>query len=84
MNHPTMTPWYPGDIRPVRNGVYQTKPDKNFPATTAWQHWDGYRWSAFGWTPSHAWQLRKTRSQFQQPMWRGRTAACITPTIQTQ
>lgn len=45
----TKTPWYPGDVKPVRVGVYE----RLYPGDNAFKdYWGGKRWSygkdAFG------------------------------------
>ena len=37
------TPWYPGSVKPVRNGHYETRTSKY--SVTAWlDTWDGKEW----------------------------------------
>lgn len=41
MSKPKLTPWFPADVTPVREGVYET----TFRCWTGYSHWDGYGWS---------------------------------------
>lgn len=38
-----VTPWFPGDVKPVRVGVYQTE-DANLGDDRFYNYWDGKRW----------------------------------------
>jgi hypothetical protein len=61
------TPWYPGDVKPVRVGVYERKSH-----TGTFSYWDGKRW---GMGAHFARQAANDRdpSAFQREPWRGLT-----------
>lgn len=65
------TEWFPANIKPVREGVYETKWDllgKN----TNFQYWDGLYWGCYAGSPEDAYVIRKTRSLARpNPVWRG-------------
>lgn len=63
-----LTPWYPGDVKPVRKGVYQTKV---VDLGTGYQFWNGKRWSVWDETENWALYLKKLSSCYQEPKWRG-------------
>lgn len=37
------TSWFPGSVRPLREGLYQKKLERG----TAYSYWDGFYWYAF-------------------------------------
>ena len=58
------TPWYPGSVRPERQGIYQ----RAFPSGSVQQaHWDGFEWRI---------RLRGEwcKSSLQELPWRGLTS----------
>lgn len=66
MNHET-TDWFPGEVKPVHVGVYETKPDDG----TTFQHWDGKQWGLCAITPNCALNGIGIASAYQASKWRG-------------
>lgn len=75
------TPWFPGEVRPVRPGVYQRRIPLAKPHGRAWSveryllvyaRWNGKCWLAYGMTAKAAAQNRAV-SSFRGCPWRGRT-----------
>lgn len=64
-----LTPWFPGDLKPVRVGVYERKYDTT---QTAYCHFDGQNWR-FGTTSLHfaSDAASKRLSNAQNLPWRG-------------
>lgn len=52
------TPWFPGDILPVRKGVYERRINKRLPLPRG--HWNG-----------RVWFVGRKISYFQRAEWRG-------------
>jgi hypothetical protein len=50
---PDFTPWFPGDVKPARPGVYQRKYGA-FQEETGYSRWDGKRWYFRATTPEMA------------------------------
>jgi len=63
-----VTPWFPGKVKPVRVGVYETAPRG---VTRYYQFWDGFRWGWAGHSPKEAEQDRRLPSYHQKDKWRG-------------
>lgn len=63
-----LTNWYPGHIKPVREGVYQ----RVLPWTgnAGYSRWDGRFWCSFEASVVDA-AIRTTSSGFQDLKWRG-------------
>jgi putative component of toxin-antitoxin plasmid stabilization module len=63
------TPWYPGDVKPVRWGVYE----RRTPVGIRYSLWDGEQWKYWHRTPMLA-LCCKTASNHQHDLaWRGLT-----------
>ena len=68
-----LTPWYPGDVKPVRVGVYQ----RDYSGTTFSCHrsqycyWNGRHWGMYGTTVSSAKRWSYAVSGWQVLPWRG-------------
>lgn len=65
------SPWFPGDVKPVRKGVYQTLPAGFANAWPVYQHWDGECWGAFDGDVARAARFAGIRSNSQSHAWRG-------------
>jgi hypothetical protein len=67
------TPWFPGDVAPVRKGVYE----RDYGPTDGilYSHWSGRKWGYWGSTPYRAYANGKGdfESVFQCMPWRGLT-----------
>jgi hypothetical protein len=65
------TKWYPGNVKPVHVGVYETAPryGRQF-----FQFWDGKRWGFAAETVERAFEWRTVSSAHQFDDWRGLTA----------
>lgn len=64
------TPWFKRGTKPVRVGVYETLPSEGDRGTW-YQYWNGTHWCFLGESPAAALQLKRDRSCFQYPRWRG-------------
>lgn len=63
-----LTPWFIGDQKPVRPGVY----GRDYGTRNLWFcHWDGFRWGMSGDTPENAVAWRHWASLEQGLPWRG-------------
>ena len=69
MSAPKLTPWFPGHIKPVRPGVYQTDSD-GYPEPL-FQHWNGRFWGCAYTSVDNAAVNNSWRSMFQNDAWRG-------------
>lgn len=71
---PKLTPWFPGDVKPARPGVYQRSLDPCAPIHVAplacYCMWDGKFWMVYENTPEEAAECR-IRSAYQHEWWRG-------------
>ena len=67
-----LTPWFSGDQKPVRVGVYQRKyvDQPNF-SFALYAYWDGLRFGSYGHTPAEAKHHKDTQSNIQNLPWRG-------------
>ena len=65
------TPWFPGDVKPVRVGVYQRSGHGLHP----FSYWDGLHWCRSTTSPkdAEAFGRRHVQSIFQTIKWRGLT-----------
>lgn len=64
-----VTPWFPGDVKPVRVGVYERAL-----CATPWSCWDGVHWMLPGRTPDEAMKHYDRPSASQEKPWRGLAA----------
>lgn len=64
-----MTPWFPGDVKPVRVGAYQTDGETGDPE--CFQHWDGTTWGYLAFCAEEAAPSDGFPSQRQNSKWRG-------------
>lgn len=63
-----LTPWFSGDQKPVRPGVYE----RDYGTRNPWFcHWDGSRWGMSGETSDKAVAWRHWASVNQCIRWRG-------------
>ena len=64
------TAWFPGDVKPVRVGVYQQKDWTG--RRIGYQRWDGFDWFAWYTDADRAiLSLTKTDAGYQNDPWRG-------------
>ena len=67
-----LTNWIPGNVKPVRVGVYQRKYDQNSIASSTWYcYWNGEFWGMYGATPKDAAEVKDISSGAQNLPWRG-------------
>jgi hypothetical protein len=65
-----LTEWYPGDVKPVRSGVYQQWDGRGW--TIGYQRWNGRKWYAWFDCPEAASTTHcAASSEFQNDPWRG-------------
>lgn len=65
-----LTPWFPGDVKPVRPGVYQQLSGNR--DEFGYQRWDGRRWCLWCRKADDAARSRLVAaSGFQNDPWRG-------------
>ena len=64
-----LTPWFPGDVKPVRVGVYERDYLPSNPR--AYCYWAGMKWSTWRRTPRQAADGYCKPSGFQKLPWRG-------------
>jgi hypothetical protein len=65
-----LTPWFPGDVKPVRVGVYERQYFRE-QLETRYSYWSGYKWSTWAPTPKGALDLWYTVGALQDLPWRG-------------
>lgn len=65
------TPWFPGDVKPARVGVYQTRIRRGNRYHDVFQCWDGKVWGAYDTSAARAACLSGFRSIYQNLQWRG-------------
>jgi hypothetical protein len=67
------TPWFPGNVRPVRVGVYERRQPSKW-CSTQYSYWDGQHWGGSHSMPSDAYDYgRHSASLMQSVAWRGLT-----------
>lgn len=64
-----LTPWFPGDVKPVRPGVYET--DARGSRLRCFQHWNGRFWGMACKTLDGAELYADDSSNYQDDKWRG-------------
>lgn len=69
MSKQKTTPWFPGTVKPVHVGVYET--DAYLPGRVLYQHWNGSFFGFAGSTPQEALKCAGSESRFQHDKWRG-------------
>jgi hypothetical protein len=73
MSAPKLTPWFPGNIKPVRPGVYETKwiYETGGSASSAggFSRWTGSRWMDTG--PDVEFAARIITTGYHSKQWRG-------------
>lgn len=67
MKKPKLTEWFPGHVKPVREGVYLRK----VPAGERYAYWNGKSWNVSAETPKGALCNKWWRSKFQSAPWKG-------------
>jgi hypothetical protein len=67
-----LTPWFNGDTKPVRIGVYQQYVS-HWTARIGYQYWDGSLWGGWAPTPKGAYGVRMhaVSPMWQNDPWRG-------------
>lgn len=65
-----LTGWFPGEVMPVRCGIYQRKFDSRS-APIRFSYWNGRFWGAWAARHSHASDNRDLPSGAQYQPWRG-------------
>jgi len=66
---PKLTPWFPGEVNPVRVGVYERGND-GIPLPYPFYEWNGEFWVGIG-SDSPDKLIGRNRSVFQGIQWRG-------------
>lgn len=72
MSNLKLTPWFSGDEKPVRVGVYQRNyahPNKK--TGTVFNYWNGICWGIYGTTVNEAIKYGYINSDFKKLPWRG-------------
>ncbi|GAA0809226.1 hypothetical protein [Cupriavidus gilardii] len=65
MNEQELTPWFPADVKPARDGVYQ----RDYGSVSLYCAYRRGKWRVFGYTPeAAAWEV--AASNIEAP-WRG-------------
>ena len=65
-----LTPWFPGGVKPVREGAYQT--DGETGDQECFQHWSAAGWGYCAYTAKEARPVSEYgRSRHQHSKWRG-------------
>ena len=64
-----LTPWFPGNVKPVRPGVYQQMCGSN--RNIGYQHWDGEVWGLWALTEEAALRYACIQAVTQNDPWRG-------------
>lgn len=68
------TQWYPGDVEPVRKGVYQRNLfyQRECQYLITYSYWNGEFWGSYSHqSPRAAFGFRRVRSGYQNLGWRG-------------
>ena len=63
-----LTPWFPGEVKPVREGVYECR---GAPTHESYQHWNGAIWGGWATDKDAAAENRDRPSMRHSPQWRG-------------
>ena len=66
-----LTPWFPGDVKPVRVGVYERNYGNDRLRDCNYCHWNGKFWSIWATTQRGAVHLKNNASRWQDLPWRG-------------
>ncbi len=64
-----LTEWFPGDVKPVRKGVYQKMCGHG--KELGYQYWDGANWGYWEETPDAAVRERGKAVETEFEEWRG-------------
>lgn len=65
-----LTPWFPGNVKPVRAGIYQQL--SGFGKEIGYQRWDGKQWSVWCFSKEAAESTTSVAANFfQNDPWRG-------------
>lgn len=69
MSKDKLTPWFPGDVKPTRKGVYEVSEDNN----RWYSYWNGKTWGWISMWPDIAYDRRNNFkfSPKQMGDWRG-------------
>lgn len=67
MREAKLTPWFPGDVKPVRRGVYQ----RLYTSGTGWAYWNGDFWGMRGVSKYFAKSMKDFYAPIQSHEWRG-------------
>lgn len=65
-----LTEWFPGDVKPVRVGVYERSWENGEKFDYPYYFWDGKQWRGQGVSREDE-MIRNTVSVFQNNPWRG-------------
>jgi hypothetical protein len=69
-----MTPWFPSHIKPVNEGVYETKNLHKLPRTfPTYSRWNGLEWSNSSYHTHHPELHYTSYGAYQNKYWRGFT-----------
>jgi hypothetical protein len=71
-HHKTLTNWYPADVKPVREGVYETM-SPLFGDTKWFSRWNGHQWMDAFYLNKEAAAATRYRAFDQDRPWRGLT-----------
>ncbi len=63
-----LTPWFPGDVKPVHVGVYERR--MKFTTDVYYSRWDGEKWGSLRRTVTEANTVLRV-SDYQNMPWRG-------------
>lgn len=72
-----VTPWYPGDVKPVRVGVYE----RDHVHDVRYSYWNGHYWGGWAKKRTHARNNKDAPSALQSIPWRG-IARTPRPTVE--
>lgn len=71
---PKLTPWFPGDVKPARPGVYERCYAQDMPGEMqpmkCYCYWNGKQWMTYESTPEAA-AREVVVSDWQHEWWRG-------------
>lgn len=65
-----LTPWFPATVKPVRAGVYRTRPESSTSQIICYSYWSGRKWGFYKYTKRHAISAMG-ESPVQNKEWRG-------------